>query len=134
MRDDHHEFECKLYNRISKRICRNCNSGYHYNSECIRRKDSRTNVTAVTLTTERQTNLNTESSKAEEIEANLLKFAKPRELKSNDYPDSCMTQPEMLRKLIAQKIMPETGSTYAKYLEKRMKNRLCNLVSPKCRM
>ena len=31
-----------------------------------------------------------------------MKFAKPRELKSNDYPDSCMTQPEMLRKLIAE--------------------------------
>ena len=29
-----------------------------------------------------------------------------------------MTQPEMLRKLIAEKIMPETGSTYAKYLDK----------------
>ena len=62
----------------------------------------------------------------------MLKFAKPRELKSNDYPDSCMTQPEMMRKLIAEKIMPETGSTYAKYLhksieilktEKRKKNR-----------
>ena len=61
-----------------------------------------------------------------------MKFAKPRELKSNDYPDSCMTQPEMLRKLIAEKIMPETGSSYAKYLdksidmlktEKRKKNR-----------
>ena len=82
--------------------------------------------------TERQTNLNNEDSKVEEIEANLLKFAKPRELKSNDYPDSCMTQPEMLRKLIAEKIMPETGSIYAKYLdksieilktEKRKKNR-----------
>ena len=49
-----------------------------------------------------------------------------------DYPDSCMTEPEMLRKLIAEKIMPETGSIYAKYLdksieilktEKRKKNR-----------
>ena len=49
MRDDHHEFECKLYNRILKRICRNCNAGYHYDSECIGRKDSRTNVKAVTL-------------------------------------------------------------------------------------
>ena len=49
MRDDHHEFKCKLYNRISKRICRNCNAGYHYDSEFIRRKDSRTNVTAATL-------------------------------------------------------------------------------------
>ena len=26
-----------------------------------------------------------------------------------------MTQPEMLRKLIAEKIMPETGSSFAKY-------------------
>ena len=34
------------------------------------------------------------------------------------YPDSCMTQPEMLRKLIQEKIMPETGSSYAKYLDK----------------
>ena len=67
--------------------------------------------------TEGQTNLNTENSKVEEIEANSLKFAKPRELKSNDYPDSCMTQPEMLRKLITEKIMPETGSIYAKYLQ-----------------
>ena len=41
-----------------------------------------------------------------------MKFAKPRELKSNDYP--CMTQPEMLRKLIVEKIMPERGSIYAK--------------------
>ena len=47
-----------------------------------------------------------------------MKFAKLRELKSNDYPDSCMTQPEMLRKLIVEKIMPETGSSYAKYLDK----------------
>ena len=62
----------------------------------------------------------------------MLKFAKPRELKSNDYPDSCMTQPEMLRKLIAEKKMPQASSIYAKYLdksieilktEKRKKNR-----------
>ena len=61
-----------------------------------------------------------------------MKFAKPRELKNNDCPDSCMTQPEMLRKLILEKIMPETGSSCAKYLdksieilktEKRKKNR-----------
>ena len=49
MRDDHHEFECKLYDRILKKICRNCNAGYNYDSECIGRKDSRTNVTAATL-------------------------------------------------------------------------------------
>ena len=49
MRDDHHEFECKLYDRILKRICRNCIAGYHYDSECVGRKDNRTNVTAVTL-------------------------------------------------------------------------------------
>ena len=49
MRDDHHELECKLYDRISKRICKRCNAGYHYESECVGRKDSRTNVTAATL-------------------------------------------------------------------------------------
>ena len=49
MRDDHHEFKCKLYYRISKRICRYCNAGYHYDSECRGRKDSRTNDTAVTV-------------------------------------------------------------------------------------
>ena len=48
----------------------------------------------------------------------MLKFAKLRELKSKDYPDLCMTQPEMLRKLIAEKIKPKTGRTYGKYLEK----------------
>ena len=52
--------------------------------------------------TERQPKL-TKDSSAEEISTNSMKFAKPRELKSNDYPDSCMTQPEMLRKLIAEK-------------------------------
>ena len=56
-------------------------------------------------------------SRADEISTNSMKFAKPRELRSNDYPDSCMTQPEMLRKLIAEKIMPATGSIYAKYLD-----------------
>ena len=60
-----------------------------------------------------------EREKREYVEANLLKFAKPRELRSNDYPDSCMTQPEMMRKLIAEKIMPEKGSLYDKFLEKK---------------
>ena len=38
MKDDHHEFECKLYYRISKRVYRNCNAGYHFGSE---RRDER---------------------------------------------------------------------------------------------
>ncbi len=42
-------FECKLYDRISKRICKRCNAGYHHNRECAGRKDGRTNVTAATL-------------------------------------------------------------------------------------
>ena len=44
-RDEHHEFECKLYDRISPRICRNCKAGYHYDRDCISKNDSRTNVT-----------------------------------------------------------------------------------------
>ena len=49
-------------------------------------------------TARRQKTPDIEREKREYVEANSLKFAKPRELKNNDYPDSCMTQPEMMRK------------------------------------
>ena len=46
-RGEHHEFECKLYDRISPRVCRVCEKGYHYDMECANRRDSRTNLLAI---------------------------------------------------------------------------------------
>ena len=48
-RGEHHEFECKLYDRISPRVCRVCEKGYHYDMECANRRDNRTNVTGADL-------------------------------------------------------------------------------------
>ena len=46
-RGEHHEFECKLYDRISPRVCRVCEKGYHYDMECANRRDSRTNLLSI---------------------------------------------------------------------------------------
>ena len=46
-RGEHHEFECKLYDRISPRVCRVCEKGYHYDIKCANRRDSRTNLLSI---------------------------------------------------------------------------------------
>ena len=50
-----------------------------------------------------------------------MKFAKPRELRDNDYPDMIGTQPSIMRSIIRDRILPKPGSEYDKYIEQTIR-------------
>ena len=47
-----------------------------------------------------------------------MKFPKPRELLRNEYPDSDMTQPELIRLMVREIIHPAEDSEHMKFINK----------------